>query len=220
MEARKPFQAPPSGKEKVMGRILILLALLMGGIAGTDRPGAGFTAEFTATRKSGWREPIVVYREVRTVSASGSKKVVQQAGDGRIVQRFIDPERGVLVLDESQQHLVRVAPRRRGEASALGEPRGRATVLGYETDVYEETTPGLTTRYYRAPGLNGEVIKIVRETAEGTFILEPTRITPGEPAGEVMALPDVPIVLPVFLRQLRPSTTEAHDDRDPRYFTL
>jgi hypothetical protein len=195
MDARKQFQRP-SGKEKVMGRILTLFAVLMGATAGTDRPGAGFTAEFTATRQSGSREPIVVYREVRAVSATGSKKLVQQqASDGRIVQRFIDPQRGVLVLDESQQQLVRVAPRRRPDgASALGKPSGRATVLGYETDVYEQTTHGLTTRYYRAPALNGEVIKIVRETPEGTFVLEPTRITPGEPAGEVVALPDVPVV--------------------------
>jgi hypothetical protein len=182
-----------------MGSILTLVAVLMGVTAAkpdADRRGTAFTAEFTATMKSGSREPIVVYHEVRAVSASGSKRLVQQqASDGRIVQRFIDPRRGVLVLDEAKSQLVRATVRRdRDRASTLGQPRSRATVLGYETDVYEQTDNGLTTQYYRAPGLNGEVIKIVQKTAESTFTLEPTRITLGEPAPEVMALPDVPVV--------------------------
>jgi hypothetical protein len=183
-----------------MGRILTLVAALMGAVTpakpDAGRRGAAFTAEFTATMKSGSREPIVVYREVRAVSASGSKRLVQQqASDGRIVQRFIDPQRGVLVLDETKNQLVRAKVRRdRDGASTLGRPRSSATVLGYQTDVYEQTSNGLTTQYYRAPRLNGEVIKIVQKTAESTFTLEPTRITLGEPAPDVMALPDVPVV--------------------------
>src|SRR5262245_44682966 len=173
-----PSQCIGQERSKHMRRRTLTLAAVLSGIAARTLAGgpedppsakAGFTAELTATLKTGARDPIVVYREVRAVSASGRKKVVQQqASDGRIVQRFVDPLRGVLVLDANDQ-LVRATVRAPGKgAVTLGKPSGRAVVLGYEAEVYKQASGGLTTRYYRAPRLNGEVIKVVQETAEST----------------------------------------------------
>jgi hypothetical protein len=159
-------------------------------------PRAAFTLELTASFKSGQRAPVVLYREVRLVSSSGRRRTArQQASDGRLTQRFTDPRRGRLELDEDGQGLVKVGDARPSDpAPTLGRLSSHATVLGYDTDVYERTTDDLTVHYYRAPQLDGEVIRIVRESPGSVFTLEPTRITPGEPPAEAVALPDLPVV--------------------------
>jgi hypothetical protein len=183
-----------------MRRILTLVAVSLAGSAGpaAAQPPSrvAFTAELTATIQSGGRAPVVLYREVRAVSSSGSKRIVQQqASDGRLVERYQDPRKGMLKLDPDRNELVRVEARPGAAGrSTLGRPAGKAMVLGYETDVYEQTAEGLTSRYFRAPALGGEVIKIVQQGADATFTVEATRITLGEPAPEMVALPDVPMV--------------------------
>ncbi len=193
--------------ERKMFRLLSLIPLLLfsttapaqDGALGQKARSVGYSAEFTATIQVGSEEPRLLYKEVRWISSSGHWMSLQEHVDGKTVQKFAEPNRGLFRVDEKEKKLVRLGAARQSDATQLSiVPAGVKLVrserlLDLDTDVFETAIPDGSVLLYRARSLNGDVVKVVRRSSKQVFTLAATKIVLGEPDPHLLKHAEYPV---------------------------
>ncbi|HVG28935.1 MAG TPA: hypothetical protein VM864_04370 [Pyrinomonadaceae bacterium] len=127
------------------------------------------------------------YVERRSYSSDGNWRGFVQSAAGSRIDRVGEAGRGVFIVDGKSKE-------KRFHWPYPGHPRDKPKeskdyvrteiVLGYSADVLRYEQEGKTHELYRAPDLNGDIIKTVYRDKDVTRTLEPVSIIPGEPPPE------------------------------------
>jgi hypothetical protein len=124
------------------------------------------------------------YMEKRYYSSDGNWHGFTQSATGSRMDRVGEAGRGVFIVDSKtkEKHFHSPFP---------GHPRDKPKeskdyvrtemVLGYSADVLKYEQGDKTHELYRAPDLNGDIIKTVYRDKDVTRTLEPLSIILGEP---------------------------------------
>lgn len=124
------------------------------------------------------------YIEKRYYSSDGNWRGFVQSAMGARIDRVGEAGRGVFIIDGKTKE-------RRFQEPFPGHPHDKPkesknyarteTVLGYTVDVLRYEQGDKTHELYRAPDLNGDIIKTVYRDKTVTRTLEPVSIVLGEP---------------------------------------
>lgn len=166
-------------------------------VANSPRMPAPFKAEYRATLETSGSEPRLLFTEARFYSTSGRWRTVQTQQNNDRVERFGKFGEGEFEVDEKNKRLLRRSSRRQADfPGSVGASRriGSDRILGFETEIFEYAGDGVTILLYRAPELNGGLLKFVRKTERNTFVLEATRVFKGEPEPELLESPSYPVI--------------------------
>jgi hypothetical protein len=124
------------------------------------------------------------YVERRYYSSDGNWRGFVQSATGSRIDRVGEAGRGVFIVDAKTRE-------KRFHSPFPGHPNDKPkesknyvrteTVLGYSADVLKYEQGDKTHELYRAPDLNGDIIKTVYRDKTLTRTLEPVSIVLGEP---------------------------------------
>lgn len=155
-------------------------------------PNTGYRAEYRATFQP--TDELIaheMYKEVRFISSDGSWHIFRQTSDGKTTRKLGDPVRGIFIVDAEGSKLLREQPyaaiHHLTPHPTLKEPAVGETMtkfLGLHVEIIEKTTEDGKIQIYRARELNGDVVRLVRHSKNGIFVLELTKIVMGDPTDE------------------------------------
>lgn len=124
------------------------------------------------------------YMEKRYYSSDGNWYGFTQSATGARMDRVGEAGRGVFIVDSKTKEKRFHSPFPRHPRDKPKESKNyvrTGTVLGYSTDVLKYEQGDKTHELYRAPDLNGDIIKTVYRDKTLTRTLEPVSIIMGEP---------------------------------------
>jgi hypothetical protein len=141
-------------------------------------------------------------RDLNGTATAVFTEIVFHAGDGRThsirryskdtsFETFSVPGTGLLVLDEPNHRLLLKSsytqtPKISEGAGNIGES---ADILGYKVERVHLVRGRTNIDLYRAPKLDGIVLRSVVSNDHGTFITEAQSITVGEPPSTALEMP-------------------------------
>jgi hypothetical protein len=132
------------------------------------------------------------YMETRYVSANGNWHTIKQYTDGHTEEGFAEVGRGVFAIKPDRQKMYFLSEHDISQLNAEGLQQSRQfarteTILGYTAYVMRQAQDGTALEIYRAPALNGNMIKQVFHNQASTMTFEPISITPGEPPSDKLS---------------------------------
>jgi hypothetical protein len=138
------------------------------------------------------------YTETRYVSSNRNWRAIKEFPDGHKEEAFAEVGRGVFALkpDQQKMHFLseHAASNFDPEKIRQGAQYVRTeNVLGMTAYVQRVQSDNVTLEVYRAPALNGDMIKYVQTKDGASTVFEPVSITLGEPGAEKLAHREYPV---------------------------
>lgn len=138
------------------------------------------------------------YTETRYVSSNGNWRAIREFPGGRQEEAFAEVGRGVFELRPDQQKMhflsehavANFDPEKLRQSSQYVRTE---TVLGMTAYVQRLQRDEVTLDIYRAPALNGDMIKYVETKNGASTVFEPVSITLGEPGAEKLVHREYPV---------------------------
>lgn len=145
------------------------------------------------------------FTETRYVSANGNWHTIKQYPDGHTEEGFAEVGRGVFAIKPQQQRMYFLSTHDISQSNAEGLRHSpqfarTETILGYTAYVMRQAQEGTSFEFYRAPALNGNLIKQVFHNGSSTMTFEPVSITPGEPSADKLRHAEYPTDNSVYIQ--------------------
>jgi hypothetical protein len=158
-----------------------------------------YTITWRVTTIDGAGKLLDEYTETRYVSASGNWHTVKQFADGSVEEGFAEVGRGVFALQPKQQKMYFLSEYEVASVSPTGlqqsaQYQHTEKLLGYKVYVSAMTKAADSSmEIYRAPDLNGDMLKYVMHDGASVRTLEPVKITLSEPTAAELKHEEFPV---------------------------
>jgi hypothetical protein len=144
-----------------------------------------YTITWRMTERYNDGRVVDTYMEKRYYSSDGNWRGFSQSANGSRINRVGEAGSGVFIVDNKtkEKHFQSPFPGHPHDKPKESKNYARTeTVLGYSVDVLRYEQGDKVHELYRAPDLNGDIIKTVYCDKDVTRTLEPVNIILGEPS--------------------------------------